>query len=165
MKIPWRRGWLPTPVFWPGELHGQRSLAGYSPWGHREADSTEQLKHTQGHIINMSLILGHTMWTFSGVINGCGVVCGALNIPRVLLSVFFNCLLSSLPLGTSCTDNMPAFLFLLILLILFCAGLGNQTCRNQADSSSAPVNHQGSSCIDFPCLVGKASQLYNARTW
>ena len=26
---------LPTPVFWPGEFHGQRSLAGYSPWGHR----------------------------------------------------------------------------------------------------------------------------------
>ena len=34
-KIPWRREQLPTPVFWPGELHGQRSLAGYSPWGCR----------------------------------------------------------------------------------------------------------------------------------
>ena len=106
------------PVFLPGEFHGQRSLAGYSPWGHRESDSTEQLTYTQGHIINMSLISGHTMWKFSGVINGCGVVCGALNIPRVLLSVFFNCLLSSLPFDTSCADNMPAFLFLLILLIL-----------------------------------------------
>ena len=31
-RIPWRREWLPTPVFLPGELHGQRSLAGYSPW-------------------------------------------------------------------------------------------------------------------------------------
>ena len=31
-KIPWRREWLPTPVFLPGEFHGQRSLAGYSPW-------------------------------------------------------------------------------------------------------------------------------------
>ena len=30
-KIPWRREWLPTPVFLPGELHGQRSLVGYSP--------------------------------------------------------------------------------------------------------------------------------------
>jgi len=29
-KIPWRREWLPTPVFLPGELHGHRSLAGYS---------------------------------------------------------------------------------------------------------------------------------------
>ena len=32
-KIPWRREWLPTLVFLPGEFHGQRSLAGYSPWG------------------------------------------------------------------------------------------------------------------------------------
>ena len=32
-KIPWRRKWQPTPVFFPGKFHGQRSLAGYSPWG------------------------------------------------------------------------------------------------------------------------------------
>ena len=32
---PWRKEQLPTPVFWPGEFHGQRSLARYSPWGHR----------------------------------------------------------------------------------------------------------------------------------
>ena len=41
--VPWRRAWLPTPIFLPGEFHGQRSLAGYSPWGHRELDITEQL--------------------------------------------------------------------------------------------------------------------------
>ena len=34
--IPWRRAWQPTPVFLPGESHGQRSLAGYSPCGHKE---------------------------------------------------------------------------------------------------------------------------------
>ena len=34
-KIPWKRTWQPTPVFLPGESHGQRSLAGYSPWGQR----------------------------------------------------------------------------------------------------------------------------------
>ena len=34
-KIPWRRKWQPTPVFLPGESHGQRSLVGYSPWGHK----------------------------------------------------------------------------------------------------------------------------------
>ena len=39
--IPWRRAWQPTPVFLPGEPHGQRSLAGYNPWGHRELDKTE----------------------------------------------------------------------------------------------------------------------------
>ena len=40
---PWRREWLPTPVFWPEELHGQRSLAGYSPWGCKELHITELL--------------------------------------------------------------------------------------------------------------------------
>ena len=33
--------WQPTPVFLPGEFHGQRNLAGYSPWGHKESDTTE----------------------------------------------------------------------------------------------------------------------------
>ena len=45
-KIPWRRAQQPTPVFLPGESHGQRSLAGYSPWGHKESDMTEVTKHT-----------------------------------------------------------------------------------------------------------------------
>ena len=40
-KIPWRRKWQPTPVFLLGEFHGQRSLAGYSPWGRKELDTTE----------------------------------------------------------------------------------------------------------------------------
>ena len=42
-KIPWGRKRLPTPVYLPREFHGQRSLAGYSPWGHKEVDTTEQL--------------------------------------------------------------------------------------------------------------------------
>ena len=45
-KIPWRREWLSTPVFLPGKSHGQRSLAGYSPWGQKESDTTEQLTQT-----------------------------------------------------------------------------------------------------------------------
>ena len=40
-KIPWRRAWQPTPVFLPGESQGQRSLVGYSPWSHKESDTTE----------------------------------------------------------------------------------------------------------------------------
>ena len=39
-KILWRREWLPTPVFLPREFNGQRSLAGYTPWGHKELDTT-----------------------------------------------------------------------------------------------------------------------------
>ena len=42
-KIPWRRKWQPTPVFLPGKSRGWRSLAGYSPWGHKESEITEQL--------------------------------------------------------------------------------------------------------------------------
>ena len=45
-KIPWRREWQPTPVFLHGKFHGQRSLAGYSPWGRKESDTTEQLSLT-----------------------------------------------------------------------------------------------------------------------
>ena len=48
-KIPWRREWLPTPVFLPGEFHGQRSLVGYSPWCFKESDKTERLTHTHTH--------------------------------------------------------------------------------------------------------------------
>ena len=33
-RFPWGREWLPTPLFLPGESHGQRSLVGYSPWSH-----------------------------------------------------------------------------------------------------------------------------------
>ena len=40
-KMPWRRKWQPTPVFLPGESHGQRSLVGYSPWGLKELETTE----------------------------------------------------------------------------------------------------------------------------
>ena len=48
-KIPWRRKWQPTPALLPGKSHGWRRLAGYSPWGCKELDMTEQL-----HILNLS---------------------------------------------------------------------------------------------------------------
>ena len=40
-KIPWRRAWQPSPVFLPGESHGQRSLSGRSPQDHKERNTTE----------------------------------------------------------------------------------------------------------------------------
>ena len=39
----WRRKWQPTPIFLPGEFHGQRTLVDYSPRGRKESDTTEQL--------------------------------------------------------------------------------------------------------------------------
>ena len=44
-KIPWRRAWQPTPLFLPGESHGQRSLIGYCPWGHRVEHDWRDLAH------------------------------------------------------------------------------------------------------------------------
>ena len=53
-KIPGRRKWQPNAVLLPEKFHGQKSLVGFSPWGHKELDMTEQLsvqacniKHTQ----------------------------------------------------------------------------------------------------------------------
>ena len=44
-KIPWRRKWQPTPVFLPGESHGWRRLADYSPLDDKELDMTEVTEH------------------------------------------------------------------------------------------------------------------------
>ena len=40
-RFPWRRAWQPIPVFLSGKFHGHRSLVSYSPWGHKELDTTE----------------------------------------------------------------------------------------------------------------------------
>ena len=53
-KISRRRKWQPTPVFLPGESHGQKSLAGYSPWGRKESDTTERPNTT--HRMDLSSI-------------------------------------------------------------------------------------------------------------
>ena len=42
-KISWKRAWQPIPVFLPGEFHGQRSLVSYSPWSHKELNTTERV--------------------------------------------------------------------------------------------------------------------------
>ena len=51
-KIPWRRAWQPTPIFLPGESHGQRSLAGYSPQVCKEADTVEATEPAHIHARN-----------------------------------------------------------------------------------------------------------------
>ena len=67
--MPWRRKWQPTPVFLPGEFHGQRSLAGYRPWGHKESDMTEWLTYLGFSMYNTmssansdSLLLSFWIW-------------------------------------------------------------------------------------------------------
>ena len=63
-KIPWRRKWQPTLVFLPGKSHGQRSLAGYSLWSHKELSTTERAfvqvrvhAHTHRHTLSSSNVI------------------------------------------------------------------------------------------------------------
>ena len=58
-EIPWRRKWTPTPVFFPGKFHGQRSLAGYSPWDHRIRHDWAQHSNTCS-VINNSITVGNS---------------------------------------------------------------------------------------------------------
>ena len=53
---PGGRKWQPTPVFFPGESDGQRSLAGYSPEGHKESDTTDRLsvQHSENIFYNLN---------------------------------------------------------------------------------------------------------------
>ena len=49
-KIPWRRKWQPTLVFFPGESHGQRTLVGYTPWGHQRVRHDLATKQPQQNL-------------------------------------------------------------------------------------------------------------------
>ena len=62
-KIPLRRAWQSTPVLLPGESHGQRSLAGYSPYGCKESDMTEATWHTRRIYKIAEMRLWHLVWT------------------------------------------------------------------------------------------------------
>ena len=56
-KIPWRRAWLPTPVFLLGESNRQSNLSGYDPWGGKESDTTEQpSRPTLAPLLSCSLL-------------------------------------------------------------------------------------------------------------
>ena len=70
-KIPWRRKWQPTPVFLPGESHGQRSLVGYSPCSCKESDTTERL-HFHFHFTELHRFVFYkffTNWRFAATLS------------------------------------------------------------------------------------------------
>ena len=56
-RFAWSRQWQPTSVFLPEESHGQRSLVGYSPWGHKESDLTEHRYSATANDHSMKLVL------------------------------------------------------------------------------------------------------------
>ena len=64
-NTPWRREWQPTPVFLPGKSHGQRSLVGCSPRGHKELDTTEQLTISLSYNRSQFQIHHRKMWIYS----------------------------------------------------------------------------------------------------
>ena len=51
-KMPQRRAWQPTPVFFPGKSHGERSLAGHGPWVRRESDTAEWVGTAQAGVLS-----------------------------------------------------------------------------------------------------------------
>ena len=62
-KIPWRRKWQPTPEFLPKKSHGQRSLAGYSPWGRKESDTMTQLNtHACTKVAFSHSVVFNSLW-------------------------------------------------------------------------------------------------------
>ena len=67
--IPCSRKWQPTPIFLPGKYHEQRSLAGYSPWGHKELDMTEQLSFTQNFLFQCVSVILHFFLLLSYFLN------------------------------------------------------------------------------------------------
>ena len=61
-RFPWGKKWQPTPVFLPRKSHGQRSLADYSPWGHKQSDMTWGLNNNNNNNTNL---LGCLSWTLT----------------------------------------------------------------------------------------------------
>ena len=66
-KIPWSRKQQPTPVCLTGESHGQRSLAGYSPWGCRESDTTAHMHAITSDVACLLIFLLANTFTFKGI--------------------------------------------------------------------------------------------------
>ena len=66
--IPWRRAWQPTLIFLSGGSHGERSLAGYSPWGRRDLDTTEVTEHarTRDTLGERKVVMGLPACTMRG---------------------------------------------------------------------------------------------------
>ena len=69
-RIPWKKKQQPTPEFLPEKSYGQRSLAGYSPWGSQKSDTTEQLNNNTGQMRLLRLQKRHALPWVTRLING-----------------------------------------------------------------------------------------------
>ena len=68
-KITWRMEQPPIPVFWPGESHGQRSLAGCSPWGCRVGHNLETEQQQDSNVHNFLQFLSLTLWLLQQIMS------------------------------------------------------------------------------------------------
>ena len=105
MKTSWRRKWQPTPVFLPGESHGQRSLAGYSPRGCKESDMTEHPHTHCPHVCRPIYLSAYMCVWFPRWLSGKQSTCNAGDpgsIPRLGRSPGEG---NGNPLQYSCLDN------------------------------------------------------------
>ena len=67
-KLPWRGKWQPSPVFLPGKSHGQRSLAGYSPWGRKRVGHNLSTEHAHSLDPSPYPHLLHSSWAIRGTV-------------------------------------------------------------------------------------------------
>ena len=118
---PWRREWLPTPVFLPGEFYRQRNLEGYNPWGCRKLDKTEQLtymhtllleqypthRHKHTHTHTHTHTLSKLSWVDSWVIQCTWNSDVPGQVPKVPSAVLLAVQILSLQLPSSVCFKVP----------------------------------------------------------
>ena len=89
-RFLWRRKWQPTPVFLPGESHGQRSLVGYSPRGRKELDTTERL-HCHFHFrLVIAFLLRSKHLSISWLQSPSAVILEPRKIKSAMVSIVFH---------------------------------------------------------------------------
>ena len=136
-KIPWRRKWQPTPVFLPGKSHGQRSLVGYSPWGHKRvghnwATKQQWFKWVFQHVATLSW----AAWF-------CKQAC-------LIHSAFSS---QQIPVEVPSWRPQTIVLYWGILWSLWCSGLRfNCHCCSLAKSCPTLRNPMDCSMLGFPVL-------------
>ena len=100
-KVSWRREWLPTPIFWPGEFHGQRSLTGCCPWNHKKSNTTEWLS-----------LLGWIIPSISWALT----MCQTFVLGSISLNVYHDLLYKRGNWGSGRINNLPSNLHILVRL-------------------------------------------------
>ena len=126
-KIPWNRKWQPTPVFFPGKFHRQRSLVSYSPWGCKESDTAEwlsMLTHTHTHTHTHQSVSQFSCSVVSNSLRPLGLQCARPPCPSPTPGAYSNScpssqwchptISSSVAPFSSCLQSFPASGFFLV---------------------------------------------------